>query len=74
MSKDKLQYDVIVVGAGMAGSTAAAIAAREGLNVAVIERGVKPGSKNDAVHIKLGIFCGSLCRPFRKNGFRLCRH
>jgi len=46
MSKDKLQYDVIVVGAGMAGSTAAAIAAREGLNVAVIERGVKPGSKN----------------------------
>ena len=46
MSKDKLQYDVIVVGAGMAGSTAAAIAAREGLNVVIIERGVKPGSKN----------------------------
>jgi electron transfer flavoprotein-quinone oxidoreductase len=46
MSKDKLQYDVIVVGAGMAGSTAAAIAAREGLNVVMIERGVKPGSKN----------------------------
>ena len=46
MNNEKLQYDVIVVGAGMAGSTAAAIAAREGLNVAVIERGVKPGSKN----------------------------
>ncbi|HDD54922.1 MAG TPA: FAD-binding protein [Chloroflexi bacterium] len=46
MSKDKLQYDVIVVGAGMAGSTAAAIVARSGLKVAVIERGVKPGSKN----------------------------
>ena len=45
MSKDKLHYDVIVVGAGMAGSTAAAIAAREGLNVVVIERGVNPAVK-----------------------------
>ena len=50
MSKDKLQYDVIVVGAGMAGSTAAAIAAREGLNVAVIERGVL--LDHDVVHHK----------------------
>lgn len=46
MKNGKLQYDVIIIGAGMAGSTTAAIAAREGLNVAVIERGVKPGSKN----------------------------
>ncbi|MFL7813704.1 MAG: FAD-dependent oxidoreductase [Anaerolineales bacterium] len=43
---EKIQFDVIVVGGGMAGSTAAAIAAREGLNVAVIERGQKPGAKN----------------------------
>jgi electron transfer flavoprotein-quinone oxidoreductase len=43
---DKIQFDVVVVGGGMAGSTAAAIAAREGLNVAVIERGQKPGAKN----------------------------
>lgn len=43
---DKIQFDVIIVGAGMAGSTAAAIAAREGLHVAVIERGQKPGAKN----------------------------
>ncbi len=46
MSNEKIQFDVIVVGGGMSGSTAAAIAAREGLKVAVIERGQKPGSKN----------------------------
>lgn len=43
---EKIKFDVVVVGGGMAGSTAAAIAAREGLNVAVIERGQKPGAKN----------------------------
>lgn len=43
---DKIQFDLVVVGAGMSGSTAAAIAARAGLNVAVIERGQKPGAKN----------------------------
>lgn len=43
---EKIQFDVVVVGGGMAGSTAAAIAAREGLSVAVIERGQKPGAKN----------------------------
>jgi electron transfer flavoprotein-quinone oxidoreductase len=46
MSKKHIKYDVVVVGAGMAGSTAAAVAAREGLKVAVIERGQKPGAKN----------------------------
>lgn len=46
MNEKRIEFDVIVVGAGMAGSTAAAVAAREGLNVAVIERGPKPGSKN----------------------------
>lgn len=44
--QDKLKFDVIVVGAGLAGSTAAAIAARAGLKVALIERGQNPGGKN----------------------------
>ncbi len=43
---EKIQFDVIVVGAGLAGSTAAAIAARGGLKVALIERGQNPGGKN----------------------------
>ena len=43
---EKLSFDVIVVGAGLSGSAAAAIAARGGLKVAVIERGQNPGSKN----------------------------
>lgn len=42
----KIKFDVIVVGAGLAGSTAAAIAARGGLKVALIERGQTPGGKN----------------------------
>lgn len=46
MSGEKLQFDVLVVGAGLAGSTAAAVAARAGLNVAVVERGQAPGAKN----------------------------
>lgn len=44
--QERLQFDVIVVGAGLAGSAAAAIAARGGLNVALIERGQNPGGKN----------------------------
>ena len=43
---EQLKFDVIVVGAGMAGSSAAAIAARSGLKVALIERGQAPGAKN----------------------------
>lgn len=40
------QFDVIVVGAGPAGSAAALVAARAGLNVLLLERGEFPGSKN----------------------------
>lgn len=43
---EKISFDLIVVGAGLAGSTAAAIAARNGLKVALIERGQNPGGKN----------------------------
>jgi electron transfer flavoprotein-quinone oxidoreductase len=39
-------FDIIVVGAGPAGSTAALVAARAGKRVALIERGPFPGSKN----------------------------
>ncbi len=39
-------FDVLVVGAGPAGSAAAITAARRGLNVCLLERGPFPGSKN----------------------------
>ncbi len=39
-------FDIIVVGAGPAGSTAALVAARAGKSVGLIERGPFPGSKN----------------------------
>src|SRR3982750_3445028 len=44
MSDDK--FDSIVVGAGPAGVSAAITMARQGLNVALIERGEYAGSKN----------------------------
>ncbi|MBK7983122.1 MAG: FAD-dependent oxidoreductase [Candidatus Competibacteraceae bacterium] len=39
-------FDVIVVGAGPAGSTAALLCARAGLQVLLLERGEYPGAKN----------------------------
>ena len=45
MSDDNV-FDAIVVGAGPAGSTAALVLARAGLNVALLERGDSPGCKN----------------------------
>ncbi|BBB93054.1 MAG TPA: FAD-dependent oxidoreductase [Methylomusa anaerophila] len=40
------KYDVIVVGAGPAGSSAAYFMAKQGLNVVLLERGPYPGAKN----------------------------
>jgi electron transfer flavoprotein-quinone oxidoreductase len=40
------RYDVIIVGAGPAGSTAAYICAKNNLSVLLIEKGKYPGSKN----------------------------
>jgi electron transfer flavoprotein-quinone oxidoreductase len=40
------KFDVIIVGAGPAGSTAALALAKAGLKVAVFERGERPGTKN----------------------------
>ncbi|MBO0687543.1 MAG: FAD-dependent oxidoreductase, partial [Candidatus Dormibacteraeota bacterium] len=41
-----LRSDVIVVGAGPAGSAAALVCARAGLRVLLVERGEYPGTKN----------------------------
>jgi electron transfer flavoprotein-quinone oxidoreductase len=43
---DEEKFDAVVVGAGPAGSAAAITMAKAGLQVALLERGVKPGSKN----------------------------
>lgn len=39
-------FDAIIVGAGPAGSAAATVLARAGLDVVLVERGTAPGSKN----------------------------
>jgi len=43
---DEADFDAIVVGAGPAGSTAATVLARAGLEVLLVERGARPGAKN----------------------------
>jgi electron transfer flavoprotein-quinone oxidoreductase len=42
----RLDYEVVVVGAGPAGSVAALVAARAGRRVLLVERGEYPGAKN----------------------------
>lgn len=53
MMKDK--YDIIVVGAGLAGLTAAYVLARNGFDVIVLERGNCCGEKN----VSGGVFLGT---------------
>ncbi|MFI5283644.1 MAG: FAD-dependent oxidoreductase [Candidatus Dormibacterales bacterium] len=43
---DEEKFDAVVVGAGPAGSAAAITMAKAGLQVALLERGSRPGSKN----------------------------
>src|SRR3989338_10017858 len=44
--EEVLKFDAIVVGAGPAGISAAYVMAKQGMDIAVIERGEYPGSKN----------------------------
>jgi len=45
-NRERIEFDAVVVGAGLAGSAAAMVLARAGLNVALVERGKQPGGKN----------------------------
>ncbi|MCK5266358.1 MAG: FAD-dependent oxidoreductase, partial [Candidatus Thorarchaeota archaeon] len=42
------EYDIVIVGAGPGGSTAAKEAAEKGLKTIFFERGRKPGNKNSS--------------------------
>lgn len=61
MSEDR--FDAIIVGAGIAGSVAAYQLARAGLQVALIERGPYPGSKN----LSGGVLYGRVLEPLFPN-------
>ncbi len=58
-NQSKPDFDVIVVGAGLSGTTAALVLARAGLSVIVLERGKYPGAKN--------LFGGILFSPILNN-------
>lgn len=50
-------YDVIIIGAGMGGSSCAALLARRGLNVLLVEKGDRPGGKAASLHRNGFTFC-----------------
>src|SRR3989442_6342495 len=60
MTMTSVKYDVVIVGAGPAGITAAIALAKAGIPVLVIEGGVFPGAENwsGAVY-----FCENLAQP-----------
>lgn len=65
-----MKFDVIVVGAGPAGSASSLIAAKAGLKVLTIERGPEPGSKNvSGAMIRLS----EVARVFDVNGLPIER-
>lgn len=58
------KFDVVVVGAGPAGSAAACVTARAGLKVLLLERGEYPGSKNTFGGVLYGPVLESLFPAF----------
>lgn len=58
------KFDVIVVGAGPAGSAAACRLAREGVEVLLVERGSYPGAKNLSGGVLFGQVLGELFPEF----------
>ena len=66
MSEDK--FDVIIVGAGVAGSMAAYQLAKQGLEVVLIERGPYPGSKNLSGGVLYGRVLEQLFPNYWENG------
>jgi len=58
---DEPDFDVIVIGAGVAGTVTAYQLAQQGLSVALIERGEAPGSKNLSGGI---MYCRAICQVF----------
>ncbi len=60
------KFDAIIVGAGLAGLSAAIKLAREGLQVVLIERGPYPGSKNLSGGVLYGRVLGDLIPEYWK--------
>lgn len=63
------KYDLIVVGAGPGGSTAAKFAAEKGLKVLLLERARTPGEKNMSGSYLFRNVCEELFPGFQKADF-----
>jgi electron transfer flavoprotein-quinone oxidoreductase len=68
------KFDLIIVGGGLAGITAALKAAREGLQVVLLERGEYPGSKNVMGGILFTQILNKLIPEFWDKGAPVERH